>query len=131
MSSTGSSLGATSCRPLLLLATVPLLVAGVIVEALRHSTSGLEQPSHRGFEWVLLAAGIAVVYTGLVGGLGSWFGGTGPTWFLVAATGAIALIAEPARHRIQRLVDRLVYGARDDPVGGRPTRRRPRRHRYR
>ena len=45
------------------------------------------------------------------------FGGNGPTWFLVAATGAIALIAEPARHRTQRLVDRLVYGARDDPLG--------------
>ncbi|HEX4980875.1 MAG TPA: ATP-binding protein [Ilumatobacteraceae bacterium] len=103
--------------PLLLLATVPLLVAGAIVEALRQSTSGLEQPSHRGFEWVLLAAGIAVVYTGLVGGLGSLFGGSGPTWFLVAATGALALIAEPARHRTQRLVDRLVYGARDDPLG--------------
>ena len=102
---------------LLLLATVPLLVAGAMVEALRRSSSGLEQTSHRVLEWVLLAAGIAVVYTGLVGGLGSLFGKNGPTWFLVATTGAIALIAEPARHRIQRLVDRLVYGARDDPLG--------------
>ncbi|HWM20367.1 MAG TPA: ATP-binding protein [Ilumatobacteraceae bacterium] len=104
--------------PLLLLATVPLLVAGATVEALRRSSSpSLEQTSHRVLEWVLLAAGIAVVYTGLVGGLGSMFGETGPTWFLVAATGAIALIAEPARHRTQRLVDHLVYGARDDPLG--------------
>jgi signal transduction histidine kinase len=102
---------------LLLLATVPLLVAGAIVEALRQSSSGLDQTSHRGLEWVLMAAGIAVVYTGLVSGLGSLFGESGPTWFLVATTGAIALIAEPARHRIQRLVDRLVYGARDDPLG--------------
>ena len=102
---------------LLLLATVPLLVAGAMVEALRRSSSGVGQTSHRGLEWVVLAAGIAVVYTGLVGGLGSLFGKTGPTWFLVAATGAIALIAEPARHRTQRLVDRLVYGARDDPLG--------------
>ena len=61
--------------------------------------------------------GSRCVYTGLVGGLGSLFGKNGPTWFLVATTGAIALIAEPARHHIQRLVDRLVYGARDDPLG--------------
>ena len=102
---------------LLLLATVPLLVAGAMVEAVRRSSSGLEQTSHRVLEWVLMAAGIAVVYTGLVGGLGSLFGKNGPTWFLVATTGAIALIAEPTRHRIQRLVDHLVYGARDDPLG--------------
>jgi signal transduction histidine kinase len=102
---------------LVLLATVPLLVAGAMVEALRRSAAGLELASHRVLEWVLLAAGIAVLYTGLVAGLGSLFGTTGPTWFLVAATGAIALIAEPARHRTQRLVDRLVYGARDDPLG--------------
>jgi signal transduction histidine kinase len=103
--------------PLLLLATVPLLVAGVTVEALRRSSSGLEVASHRVLEWLVLAAGIAVVYTGLVGGLGSLFGKSGPIWFLVATTGAIALVAEPARRRIQRLVDRLVYGARDDPLG--------------
>ena len=102
---------------LLMLATVPLLVAGAMVEAVRRSSSGLEQTSHRVLEWLLLAAGIAVVYTGLVGGLGSLFGKNGPTWFLVATTGAIALIAEPTRHRIQRLVDRFVYGARDDPLG--------------
>jgi signal transduction histidine kinase len=101
---------------LLLLATVPLLVAGASVEGLRRSSSGLEQTSHRVLEWIVLAAGIAVVYTGLVGGLGSLVGKNGPTWFLVATTGAIALIAEPARRRIQRLVDRLVYGARDDPL---------------
>ena len=115
---------------LLLLATVPLLVAGAMVEALRRSSSLLGQSSHRGFDGCCRGR-IAVVYTGLVGGLGTMFGGTGPTWFLVAATGAIALIAEPARHRTQRLVDRLVYGAARRPVGGRPTRRRPRRHRYR
>jgi signal transduction histidine kinase len=102
---------------LLLLATVPLLVAGAAVEALRRSSSGFEQTSHRVLEWVVLAAGIAVVYTGLVAGLGSLVGKNGPTWFLVATTGAIALIAEPARRHVQRLVDRLVYGARDDPLG--------------
>ncbi len=102
---------------LLLLATVPLLVAGAMVEAVRRSSSGLEQTSHRVMEWVLMAAGIAVVYTGLVAGLGSLFSKNGPTWLLVATTGAIALIAEPTRHRIQRLVDRFVYGARDDPLG--------------
>ena len=115
---------------LLLLATVPLLVAGAMVEALRRSSSGLEQTSHRVLEWVLLAAGIAVVYTGLVGGLGSLFGKNGPTWFLVATTGAIALIAEPdtASDPAPRRPPRVRRSRR--PARRRATRRRPRRHRH-
>ncbi|MGH9133279.1 MAG: sensor histidine kinase [Ilumatobacteraceae bacterium] len=109
--------GRDAVAALLLLATVPLLVAGTIVEALRRTASDLEVASHRVLEWVLLASGVAIVYTGLVVGLASLFGKRGPTWFLVATTGAIALIAEPARHRTRRLVDRVVYGSRDDPLG--------------
>jgi signal transduction histidine kinase len=64
----------------------------------------------------MLTAGIVIVYTGLVAGLGRLVGGSGPTWFLVAATGAIALLVEPARQRVRRFVDQLVYGSRDDPL---------------
>jgi signal transduction histidine kinase len=103
-------------QPLLLLATVPLLVIGALIEIVRAAPSGVEQASHRFIEWMLLAAGIVVIYTGLVAGLGRLVGGSGPTWFLVAATGAIALLAEPARRQARTLVDRLVYGARDDPL---------------
>jgi signal transduction histidine kinase len=103
-------------QPMLLLATVPLLVVGALIEVVRHASPGVEQASHRFIEWLLLAAGIVVVYTGLVAGLGRLVGGSGPTWFLVAATGAIALVAEPCRRRARELVDRLVYGSRDDPL---------------
>ena len=64
----------------------------------------------------MLTAGILIVYTALVAGLGQLVGGSGPTWFLVAATGVIALALEPGRQRVRRLVDRLVYGSRDDPL---------------
>jgi signal transduction histidine kinase len=101
---------------LLLMGTVPLLVVGTIVDVVRRAPSGFEHASHRSVEWLLLAAGIALVYTGLVAGLGRLVGGSGPTWLLVAATGVIALAIEPARQRVRRLVDRLVYGSRDDPL---------------
>ena len=55
-------------------------------------------------------------YTVAVAGLGRLVGGSGPTWLLVAATGAIALAIEPARQRIRHLVDRLVFGSRDDAL---------------
>jgi two-component system NarL family sensor kinase len=101
---------------LLLLATVPLLVAGALIEVIRRSPTRLQRISDPVVEWSLLAAGIVAIYTGLVAGLGRWVGGSGPTWLLVAATGAIALLLEPARRRIRRFVDRLVYGSRDDPL---------------
>jgi signal transduction histidine kinase len=102
--------------PLLLMATVPLLVVGTMIEIVRTQPSALEGVSRRFLEWALLAAAVFVLYTGLVAGLGSLVGGDGPTWFLVAATGAIALLAEPARQRIRTLVDALVYGSRDDAL---------------
>ena len=100
----------------LLIATVPLLVVGALIGELRRVPSDAEQLSHQGLEWALLAAGIVVVYTVVVAGLGRLVGGSGPTWLLVAATGAIALAIEPARRHIRQLVDRLVFGSRDDAL---------------
>jgi two-component system NarL family sensor kinase len=104
---------------LLVLATIPLLAGGAVVDAIRD-TSSSSSPflglSHRGLEWAVLATGVVGVYTALVAGLGRLLGGSGPTWLLVAATGVIALALEPARQRVRRFVDRLVYGARDDPL---------------
>jgi signal transduction histidine kinase len=100
----------------LLIATVPLLVVGALIDELRRGPSDAEQLSHRSLEWVLLAAGIVMIYTVVVAGFGRLVGGSGPTWLLVAATGAIALAIEPARQRIRHLVDRLVFGTRDDPL---------------
>ncbi len=103
-------------QPILLLATAPLLAGGALIELLRGVPSGFDRLSHRFLEWVLLAAGIMVIYTGLVAGLGRLVGGSGPTWFLVAATGVIAVLVEPGRRRVRSLVDRLAYGSRDDPL---------------
>jgi signal transduction histidine kinase len=108
--------GSEVVTALLVLATVPLLVGGAVIDAIRDSSSSFLGMSHRVLEWAVLAAGIVGLYTGLVGGLGLLIGGSGPTWLLVAATGAIALALEPARRWVRHLVDRLVYGDRDDPL---------------
>ena len=101
---------------LLFAATVPLLVGGAVVDAIRDVPSRDHGVSHRVVEWTVLTGGIVVVYTGIVAGLGSLVGGSGPTWFLVATTGAIVSGLEPARQHVRRLTDRFVYGARDDPL---------------
>ena len=101
---------------LLLLASVPVLVVGAIVSALRERPGRFHGVAHDVIGWLVLSGAIVVVYTGAVAGLGRLVGGGGPTWMLVAATGVIAISVDPARRRIRGTVDRLVWGARDDPL---------------
>jgi two-component system, NarL family, sensor kinase len=108
--------GASVALPLLVVATVPLVSVAILIGATREKAGEAGRVSHRLLEWLLLASGIAATYTLAVGGLGSLVGGSGPTWLLVAATGAVALGIEPVRGRIRHLVDDVLYGERGDPL---------------
>ncbi|MEP7202418.1 MAG: histidine kinase, partial [Ilumatobacteraceae bacterium] len=100
--------------PLVLLATLPVLIVAVLVRALRDRPGRLYGFAHDVIGWLAFSCAIIIVYTGVVAGLGRLVGGNGPTWLLVATTGVIAVFAEPARRRIRDAVDKLVWGARDD-----------------
>jgi len=102
--------------PMLLLATLPVLIVAVLVRALRDRPGRFHGVAHDVIGWLAFSCAIIIVYTGIVAGLGRLVGGNGPTWLLVATTGFIAVFAEPARRRIRAAVDRLVWGARDDPL---------------
>ncbi len=102
--------------PMLLLATLPVLTVAVLVRALRDRPGRFHGVAHDVIGWLAFSCAIIIVYTGVVAGLGRLVGGDGPTWLLVATTGVIAVFAEPARRRIRYAVDRLVWGARDDPL---------------
>jgi len=102
--------------PLLLLATLPVLIVAVLVRALRDRPGRFHGVAHEVIGWLAFSCAIIIMYTLVVAGLGRLVGGNGPTWLLVAATGIIAVFAEPARRRIRNAVDRLVWGARDDPL---------------
>jgi two-component system NarL family sensor kinase len=108
--------GANVVAPLLLLATAPLLAVGALIADIRDDATAINVVSHRFLAWAMLVTGIVVVYTTVVAGFGAVLGANGPAWLLVAATGGIAVALEPARSRIRHLVDRLVYGQRDDPL---------------
>lgn len=64
--------------------------------------------------YVVLAALITGIYVGVVVGLGSAIGGPS-IWLSVIATALVALAFEPARTRLQRWANRLVYGERATP----------------
>jgi signal transduction histidine kinase len=108
--------GAKVVAPLLLLSTVPLLAVGAVIADIRDDATAFNVGSHRFLVWATLVTGIVVVYTIVVAGFGAVLGANGLAWLLVATTGGIAVALEPARSRIRHLVDRLVYGQRDDPL---------------
>ena len=62
-----------------------------------------------------LAAFIAVVYVGLVAGVGQLAGSIGTPALSAIAAAIVALAFQPARRRLQRLANRLVYGQRATP----------------
>jgi len=106
--------------PLLLVATIPLLIVGVLVRAMRDRPGRFQGLAHDVIGWLVLSAAIIVVYTAVVVGLGHLLGGEQTTrqttWVLIATTCAIAISVEPARRRVRSTVDRLVWGVRDDPL---------------
>jgi signal transduction histidine kinase len=62
-----------------------------------------------------LSLGIVAVYVLVVGGLGALFQSEGSFVFALLATGLIAVLFQPLRERLQRGVNRLMFGERDDP----------------
>ena len=91
--------------------TVPMvfLPAAVGIAILRYRLYDIDRLINRTLVYGLLTALLAGVYTGAVLVLGQVFGGVGtdpPSWAVAGATLAVAALFQPARHRIQALVDR-------------------------
>jgi hypothetical protein len=65
----------------------------------------------------LLTAAFTLVYLAIVVGIGTLVGSQGQSnlWLSIVATGVVALAFQPARDRIRRLANRLVYGSRATP----------------
>jgi two-component system NarL family sensor kinase len=93
---------------------VLLVPAGIAVAALRYRLYDLDLLVNRTIVAALLVAGAALLYVALVGWVGALVGTSQGAVPFVAAF-AIATAFHPARVRLQRLVDRLLYGLRGDP----------------
>jgi signal transduction histidine kinase len=91
------------------------LPLGVGIGVLRRGLWGADPLLNRALVYGGLTLLVLTLYGGIVFGLGAAFGASGNVGLAVAATGLIAILFNPLRHRLQRAVNRLMYGERDDP----------------
>ena len=90
-----------------------VIAAGIAI--LRHRLYDIDLIINRTLVYSALSAGVVGLYVLLVGALGALFQTSGNLAVALLATGLAALLFQPLRARLQRGVNRLMYGQRDDP----------------
>lgn len=96
------------------IAAIPLTIG---IAILRHRLWDIDLLINRTLVYGGLTAITMTFYVLLVGGAGVLFQSQARGLAAFLATGAVAVLFQPLRVRLQRTVDRLMYGQRDDPVG--------------
>jgi signal transduction histidine kinase len=91
---------------------VALALAGAL---LRSRLWGLDVVVNRALVYAAVTAGLLVLYVALVTVLSRWAGAVGQAGGSVLGAALVALAFAPLRARVQRLVDRSMYGLRDQP----------------
>jgi hypothetical protein len=97
--------------------TIALVPVAAGIGVLRYRLYDIDRLINRTLVYGLLTALLAGVYTGAVLVLGQVFGGVGrdpPSWTVAGATLAVAALFQPARRRIQAVVDRRFNRRRYD-----------------
>jgi signal transduction histidine kinase len=100
---------------------IPLLLAlfgmpiAIAVAVLRYRLDGIDVVINRTLVYSTLTALVVAVYVLVVGYLGAVLRREDDLLISLVATGLVAVLFAPARDRLQRGVDRLLYGRRAEP----------------
>jgi signal transduction histidine kinase len=92
-----------------------LIPISIAVAVLRYRLYDIDVVINRTLVYGALTASVAGIYILAVGGLGLLFKSSGTLLNSLVATGVVAIVFAPLRDRLQRGVNRLMYGERDDP----------------
>jgi len=97
---------------LLLLLPIPLSFGLAI---LRSRLWDIDILINRTLVYGALTAGVVGIYVLVVGAFGVLFQTRANPLIALLATGVVAVLFQPLRDRLQRAINRLLYGERDDP----------------
>jgi signal transduction histidine kinase len=100
----------TACYCLLIL--IPLSISFAIF---RSRLWEIDSILNRTLVYGTLTTWVIIFYVLVVGGLGLVFQAQGNLLISLVATSVIAILFQPLRNRLQRTVNRFIYGERDDP----------------
>ncbi len=95
-----------------------LLIGGMAclaVALLHDELFQVELVLNRALVYGLLSVFVVGGYVLMVGYLSSVFQADGNLWLSLVATGIIAALFQPIREQVQRLVNQMLYGERDEP----------------
>ena len=112
----GVAWGIFGAGPILGLLVIPLIPAAVTIAILRYQLLDIRLIVSRTLVYGILTAAAAGVYVGLVALLDVLVRSRVSLGTAIAASIIIAIGFNPARVRLQRLIDRALYGDRRDPV---------------
>lgn len=91
----------------------PFLAVGMAI--LSHRLFDIDVILNRTLVWLTMTLAVVGAYIGFVLGIGSLLGSERNLLLSLLATGLVAVAFQPVRARVQRSVDRFVFGERDDP----------------
>ncbi|MDX1615607.1 MAG: histidine kinase [Candidatus Promineifilaceae bacterium] len=97
----------------LAIAVLPLSLA---VAVLRYRLYDIDNLINRTLVYGALTVSVVSIYALAVGALSVLFQAQGNTLIALLATALVAVLFQPLRERLQRAVNRLFYGQRDDPL---------------
>jgi signal transduction histidine kinase len=93
--------------------TLPSVTLGIAI--LHHRLFDIDVVLNRTLVWLIMTIAVTGAYVGLVVGVGDLIGSRRSLLLALVATGLVAVAFQPLRDRVQRGVNRLLYGDRDDP----------------
>lgn len=97
-----------------------LAIAGMVIAIafaiFKYRLYDIDLLINRTLVYGTLTACVVGLYVLTVGALGMFFQTQGNLIIALLATGIVAALFQPLRERLQRGVNRLIYGERDDPV---------------
>lgn len=92
-----------------------IVPAALAIAVTRYHLWDIDLVINRTLVYGTLTACVFGIYALLVGAMGAFFHAQGNWLIAFLATGLVAIIFQPLRERLQRGVNRLLYGHRDEP----------------